>query len=121
MWPRIKSDTCVSGTYNNSKRCSLLRHSPLRPAGLVDFEGGGRSGPGVVVPWVLLFTFTLCTLIRYVDVLLCAWNTLVDMAKYQKTAKNTAILRHINATANVALWRNRDVIFARRCLRYVRI
>lgn len=91
-----------------------MGHLPSRKAGLatpVVMGGGVRSGPGVVVPWVL-FTFTLFTLIRYVEVLLC-WNTLVDIAKYQKIAKNTAILKSINAMANVALCRNRDVIFAR--------
>lgn len=66
----------------------------------------GVRGVGVVVPCV----FTLFTLIRYVDVLLWAWNTFVDIAKYQKTAKKTAILKHTNATAKVTLCRNRDVI-----------
>lgn len=70
----------------------------------------GVKGPaGVVVSCV----FTLFTLIRYVEVLLWAWNTFVDIAKYQKTAKNTAILKQTNAAAKVTLWRNRDVIFAR--------
>lgn len=48
--------------------------------------------------------------------LVCAWNTFVDMAKYQKIAMKTPILRQIKATAMVALLRNRDDIFGRfRC------
>lgn len=89
-----------------------LFHLPLKRTGLVVLVAKvllleGVRGVGVVVPCV----FTLFTLIRYVDVLLWAWNTFVDIAKYQKTAKKTAILKHTNATAKVALCLNRDVIF----------
>ena len=85
---------------------------PLLPGGVSlgpDVLSSSDGGSVVEEPSV----FTLFSLIRYVEVLLWAWNTLVAMAKYQNTANKTAILRHTNATAKVTFWRNRDVIFAR--------